>query len=219
MAYWPVGPLVQPTRLWFTRHGELEAGKAGAFVGSSEADLSPLGKHQAEALKVYLEGAAIDAIVSSPRRRAKETIRPLASALGKIVDVRAGFAEMDFGAWEGLHWQDIVRRDPAFAERWHEDAGNIACPGGESGNQFMARIEATLVPFLEEFKGRSVVLSGHAGTNRAILGQILARPYMECFSFVQDYGCLNAAAWNGGYGQVALVNFVPGPRSATPGNA
>jgi len=209
---------MQPTRLWFLRHGEVQTDKVGAFVGSSEADLSPLGRHQAEAIKAYLEGAAADAVVSSPRRRAKDTIRPLASALGKIVDVRPAFAEMDFGAWEGLHWDDIVAQDRAAAEAWQADPGAVPCPGGESGNIFAARVQAGLADLLEEFKGRSVVLAAHAGTNRAILGHVLRRPYMDCFAFAQDYGCLNAVGWTEqGFGQVALVNFVPGPRAAEQG--
>ncbi|MES2155956.1 MAG: histidine phosphatase family protein [bacterium] len=205
---------MQPTRLWFLRHGEIEAGKVGAFIGRSEADLSPLGKHQAEAIKVYLESAAVDAIVASPRRRAKDTVRPLASASGRIVDVRPGFAEMDFGSWEGKMWEDILRSDAAIAEEWQADPGAVACPGGESGNAFAARIDEALANLLAEFKGRSVVLAAHAGTNRAILGHILKRPYMDCFAFAQDYGCINAAGWSEeGFGQIALVNFVPGPRA------
>lgn len=213
------GRSVQPTRLWFLRHGEVEAGKVGAFIGSSEVDLSPLGKHQAEAIRAYLDGAAVDAIISSPRRRAKETVRPLASALGKIIDVRPGFAEMDFGQWEGLHWDEVVSRDVATAREWQADPGAIPCPGGESGNMFATRIEAALAGLVEEFRGRSIVLASHAGTNRAILGHVLKRPYMECFAFAQDYGCLNAVGWTeDGFGQVALVNFVPGPRAAQQGD-
>lgn len=210
---------MQPTRLWFLRHGEAEEGRAGQFIGRTEAELSPLGKHQAEAIKAYLEDAQVDAIVSSPRKRAKETVRPLASKLGRIVDTRPGFAEMDFGDWEGLGWKEIEARDEQLAAKWQADPGDIPCPNGESGNQFSARIDAALAQLLAEFKGRSVVLAGHAGTNRAVLGNILGRPYMECFAFVQDYGCLNAAAWTPeGQGQIALVNFVPGPRSTHPGN-
>jgi broad specificity phosphatase PhoE len=210
---------VQPTRLWFLRHGEIEEAKVGAFIGRSEADLSPLGKHQAEAIRAYLESAVVDAIVSGPSRRAKDTVRPLASAVGKIIDTRPGFAEMDFGAWEGLHWDQIVAKDAQAAQEWQKDPGAIACPGGESGNAFAVRVQATLQALLEEFKGRSVVVSGHAGTSRAILGHVLHLPYMDCFAFAQDYGCVNAAGWDEqGFAQVALLNFVPGPRATNQGD-
>ncbi len=214
-----VGRAMQPTRLWFLRHGEVEGSRIGAFNGSSEVDLSPLGKHQAEAIRAYLESAAVDAVISSPRRRAKDTVRPLASALGKIVDVRPAFAEMDFGKWDGLHWNEILQRGPAEAQAWQADPGSIACPDGESGNAFAARVEDALAKLLAEFRGRSVVLAAHAGTNRAILGHVLKRSYMECFAFAQDYGCVNAVGWTeSGFGQVALMNFVPGPRAANQGD-
>jgi len=207
------------TRLWFIRHGEPADGVAGAFIGRTEVDLSPLGKHQAEALKEYLKDAQVDAVLSSPRRRARDTVAPLAAGHGIPIRTVAGFAEMDFGRWEGLRWDAIVAQDPDYAERWQANPAAIPCPDGESCAQFQARIESALESFLSEFRGRSVVLGAHAGTNRAILAHILGRPYMEAFAFAQDYGCINAAAWSEEAGaQVALVNVVPGPRSAVNGD-
>jgi probable phosphoglycerate mutase len=210
---------VQPTRLWFLRHGEVESPFVGTFLGTTDAGLSPLGHHQGEAIRAYLDGSGADAVVSSPRRRAKDTIRPLASTLGRVVDVRPGFAEMDFGRWEGLTWAQILERDRGAALEWERDPANTPCPGGESCATFHERVESSLGELVAEFKGRSVVLAAHAGTNRAILSHVLKRPYMDCFAFAQDYGCLNAVGWSqDGFGQVALLNFVPGPRAQSQGD-
>ncbi|MFO1533428.1 MAG: histidine phosphatase family protein [Thermoplasmatota archaeon] len=211
---------MQPTRLWFLRHGEPGGGMAGAFLGRTEADLSPLGRHQAEAVKEYLRDAQVDAVLASPRRRAKDTVAPLAAVHGIPVRPVAGFAEMDFGKWEGLHWDAILRLDRGYAEAWQADpAGSPPGMDGEGCDDFQGRIDAALASVLDEFRGRSVVLGAHAGTCRAILANILRRPYLEAFAFAQDYGCVNAAAWPEGAGaQIALTNFVPGPRSATGGD-
>lgn len=212
-------PLMEATRLWFMRHGEVEARHVGSFVGRTEVDLSPLGRHQAEAIAAYLEEAPIDAIVSSPRKRALDTAAPLARAKGMKLDVRKGFAEMDYGRWEGLFWHQIEERDPVECAAWVADAAARPMPGGESCDGFSARVREELSRVLEEFRGRSIAVFGHAGTNRAILGAALDRPFRECFAFVQDYGNVNAAAWlPGGGAQVAMVNFVPGPRSEKRGD-
>jgi len=206
-------------RLWFARHGEVEASMVGAFVGRTDTPLSPLGRHQAEAIAAYLEEAPLDAIVCSPRRRSLDTAAPLAKAKGMKLDVRKDFAEMDFGDWEGLMWPAIVAQDADYARRWEQPHEmDLPCPGGESCQVFQDRVHGALDGLRAEFADRNVLLMGHAGTGRAILGNVLGRPYKEMLAFAQDYGCLNAAAWTDVGAQVALVNFVPGPRSEGSGD-
>ncbi len=211
---------MDPTRLWFLRHGEVESPWVGKFIGRTDVGLSPLGHHQAEALKEYLRDAAVDGLVTSPRRRSRDTLSPLAKHLGVKPHIHEGFGEMDFGEWEGLDWSEIVARDGAVAREWEKDPATIPPPGGESGDLFYERIEGALEELRSEFRGRSVVLAAHAGTNRAILAHLLKRPYMDCFVFAQDYGCVNAVGWDSssGFGQVARVNFVPGPKAQEQGD-
>lgn len=210
---------MDPTRLWFVRHGEVEEHLVGAFIGTTDVGLSPLGRHQGEAIAKYLEDAHVDHIVSSPRRRALDTIAPLAKAKGMKLDVRKGFGEMDFGAWEGLHWPQVRAKWAEDATKWEKDPASVPCPSGESCDLFYDRIEGELKRLVEEFKGRSVVLAGHAGVNRCVLSHVLRKPYLDCMAFAQDYGCVNAVGWSeAGFGQVALVNFVPGPRARMQGD-
>jgi alpha-ribazole phosphatase len=206
-------------RLWFARHGEVEARYVGSFIGRTDANLSDLGRHQAAALAAYLEDAELDAIVSSPRRRALDTAAPLAKAKGLKLDVRPAFAEMDFGDWDGLFWEQIVERSGEHAEAWKKDVMGLAAPGGESGAVFQGRVAAGLEALKAEFKGRTVAVVGHAGVSRAILSGSLGMPYVQTFSFAQDYGNVSAVGWTDeGFAQLALWNFVPGPRAARQGD-
>lgn len=208
------------TRLWFARHGEVEAPWVGTFIGTKDVGLSALGRHQGQAIAKYLEDAPVDAIVSSPRKRALDTIAPFARAKGMKLDIRKGLAEMDFGQWEGLAWDAIQQRDPDYAAKWANDPATVPCPDGESCDDFYVRVQGALGKLVDEYKGRTILLAAHAGVNRAILGTALNRPYLDCFAFAQDYGCLNAIGWGeGGFGQVALMNFVPGPRAEKQGDS
>jgi alpha-ribazole phosphatase len=45
--------------------------------------------------------------------------------------------EMDFGAWEGVAWDDIPRAD---LDRWAADLTGFAPPGGETGAALVARV-------------------------------------------------------------------------------
>lgn len=207
------------TRLWFCRHGEVEDPWVGTFIGSTDVGLSPLGQHQAEAISAYLDPAPVDAVLSSPRKRALDTIATVARAKEHKLDVRKDLAEMHFGKWEGKTWEQIIELDHDHAKQWEKDPANTAPPQGETANDFAERVARGLEAVVEEYKGRSIVVGAHAGTNRGIMAAILGRPYMEMFSFAQDYGCVNAVGWlpEGGFGQVALVNFVPGPPSQRHG--
>ena len=191
----------------------------GRFIGTTDVGLSPLGHHQAAAIGAYLADSPIDALVSSPRKRSLDTISPLAKAKGMKLDVHADMEEMHFGEWEGLDWAEIVERDGDAARAWERNPATIPPPGGESGLEFQERVTGALDGILHEYRGRTVVVAAHAGTNRAILSHVLKRPYMDCFVFAQDYGCVNAAGWDErGFGQVALLNFVPGPRAENQGD-
>lgn len=215
----PLGLFVS-VQAWFIRHGEVEAPFVGAFVGVKDVDLSPVGKAQAEGIATWLEEAEVDAIIASPRKRSQKTARPLSKQSGIPIITRDGFAEMDFGDWEGKFWEDIEAEDPEFAAKWQSDPGTIPCPNGETANQFALRVQDALDTVLREFDGKTVAIFCHAGVNRAILSHITKRPYMESFHFAQDYGCVNAAAWDleHGVGQVAMWNYVPGPRSDANGD-
>jgi broad specificity phosphatase PhoE len=206
------------TRLLFCRHGEVQADMVGSFLGRTDAPLSDLGRHQAEAMGAYLGDAPIDAVVVSPLKRALDTAAPLARALHQKLEVRREFREMDYGDWDGLHWPQIEGRDPELARRWQADPQGLSCPGGESGQSFQDRVAAALDGLLAEFAGRQVALVSHAGVNRVVLAELLGRRFVDAFVFVQDYGCVNAAAWSEHGGHVVLVNFVPGPKAAQTGD-
>ncbi len=206
-------------RLWFLRHGEVEPPYVGAFVGRTDVGLSDIGRHQAQALANFLEAAEADALLTSPRTRAKDTIGPLASTAGMTPTEVPAFAEMDFGEWDGLHWEKIAERDAERAAAWAADPTSVDCPGGESVAAFHDRVRTGLASLQDEFAGRTVVLAAHAGVNRAILASILDIDYLRAFHFGQDYGCANAAQFDaGGRGQIAMLNVVPGPLSADQGN-
>lgn len=213
----PVGPTVV-TRIWFVRHGEVEAPFVGTFVGRTDVPLSDLGRHQAQAVATFLENQGIDAILTSPRTRSRHTAAPLAEATGLTVKVREPLAEMDFGQWETRTWNEIQARDPTFATQWAEDPTSLACPGGESAGAFAARVQVHLQEIVQEFEGRTVAVFAHAGTNRAFLAHALRIPYMGAFALCQDYGCLNAGSWSGDGAQIALMNLVPGPMSEAQGD-
>src|SRR5687768_15688948 len=67
----------------------------GTVDGPADPELSAAGLEQAKALAGWLADERIDAIWSSPMRRARETASPLSERLGLEVVVDPGLAEFD----------------------------------------------------------------------------------------------------------------------------
>ena len=84
-----------------------------------------------------LRGAMIH---TSPLARCRRVAEALAAAWRQATPMPdPRLLEMDFGAWEGLAWDDIPRAD---LDRWAADLTGFAPPGGETGAALVARVTA-----------------------------------------------------------------------------
>ncbi len=113
-----------------------------------------------------LRGAAIH---SSPLARCRLLAQALAEAWDQPtlnVDVR--LMEMDFGAWEGLCWDDVPRAD---LDLWAEDLPGFAPPGGETGVALIARV----TEFWQSLAAPAVVVT-HGGPLKVLLALAEGRP-------------------------------------------
>ena len=96
-----------PTTFLLVRHGVTDHTNDKRFSGglaSSNPGLNDEGRAQVRATAEWLAPVAegIDAIVTSPVRRTRESAEILGEVLGFEVGVEEGLAEMEFGAWDGL---------------------------------------------------------------------------------------------------------------------
>jgi alpha-ribazole phosphatase len=102
-------------------------------------------------------------LYSSPLIRA----RLLAEALGTpLIDAR--LQEIDFGAWEGLHFDAI---GPAI-DAWAAEPLDFRPPGGESPREMAVRAHAFLADLRRAAPPAAVVVA-HGGPLRALAGHLL----------------------------------------------
>lgn len=156
-------PPGEVTRLIFLRHGVTAATMARLFSGPGGDDpaLTDEGKDQALRAAVALSGlGGIDAIVSSPLRRARETASAVSSALGLDVAVEAGFQEAAYGQWDGHTVEEVAARWPEELQAWKESMA-VAPPGGESLLDVQKRVEQALRACVASNPGRTVVVVSH----------------------------------------------------------
>lgn len=150
----------EPTRLILLRHGQTPASVGRLYSGRGNPSLTDLGREQAAQAAELLRETRIDAILSSPLDRARQTAAAVAKGRGLAVEVEDALIETDFGAWEGLSFGEARERDPELHGRWLGDT-SVAPPGGESFDEVHARVAALLERVVAEHAGRTVLLVSH----------------------------------------------------------
>jgi broad specificity phosphatase PhoE len=161
-------------KLIIIRHGETEWNARHKVQGLSDQPLSKEGMWQADLLGGRFAKTDIDAIYTSTLKRATKT----AEAVGKYhpglkVNVEKALNEMDWGAWEGLSFEQIRKKYPKqFASRLL-DKYHFAPKGGESPSDLRKRLTPFLKKIVKKHKGQTVLIVGHGGINRVLMGIIM----------------------------------------------
>ena len=170
-----------PTTFLLVRHGVTDHTTDKRFSGglaSSNPGLNDEGRAQVRATAEWLAPVAegLDAIVSSPVRRTRESAEILGEVLGfEVGGVEEGLAEMEFGAWDGLTYTEVRDRFPDEVRVW---LGNLdhAPGGGESFREVEKRVLAGRDRLLEEHDGRTVLLVSHVTPIKTLVADALGAP-------------------------------------------
>lgn len=159
-------------RLLIVRHPETEANVTGRWVGRGDAPYTALGERQAVLLAAEIVEFAPDVVWSSSLRRCREVAHAACETLGiePVYDDR--LLEMDFGAAEGLTYDETVEAGIRFDFK-SEDAP--VAPGGESRRQIMMRTSEALEDLLAGDARRMVVVT-HGGVFRSTVPHLLDLP-------------------------------------------
>jgi alpha-ribazole phosphatase/probable phosphoglycerate mutase len=142
------------------RHGETDL--AGRFCGHSDPPLNDAGRRQIEHAVSVLSNVP-EVIYTSDLKRARESADLFGSYFAVPVHVRHGLREINFGAWEGLAWEEVEQRFPADASAWIELYPRGVIPSGELYEAFQKRVRRETAFLLAEAELRSIVAVTHGG--------------------------------------------------------
>jgi broad specificity phosphatase PhoE/ribonuclease HI len=199
-------PVGRPTVAMLLRHGETPLSIEKRFSGRGDAALTPRGEAQAAAAASRLVNTGIDVIVSSPLRRTRQTAAAVAAALGLEVAIDEGFAETDFGDWEGSTFPEIAKLSPDALRAWLDDP-ELAPPGGESMMSTALRVGAARDRVIAAHAGKTVLVVTHVTPIKVMLRDAIGAPMDAVYRLHLDPACLSIVDWNaGGQSVVRLMN-------------
>lgn len=163
--------------LALVRHGETVWHADNRYAGgSSDIDLTPRGKRQAEGLVRWAMTQHFDAVVSSPVRRALETARPSALALGLNLEILEGLREVDFGIAEGRTITELERMDADMVDGFRRDPVAHPFPGSEKPDTAAERAASALRTSARRHPGGRVLVVAHNTLLRLALCALLDLP-------------------------------------------
>ncbi len=156
-------------KLILVRHGETDWNLQNRVQGRSDTELNALGRRQAEAVAQALLSEEIEAIYSSPLKRAMATARAIAHFhLAEVVLVD-DLKELDVGELDGLTFTEMRERYAEFLRMWTEDIAGQIFPGGSCIRDLQGTACASIERMAARHPNGTVVVVSH---NFAILSII-----------------------------------------------
>ncbi len=196
-----------PTRLLLLRHGQTELSAQRRYSGRGNPALTDVGRQQAAAASRYLaQRGGIAAVFSSPLQRAHDTAATAAKALGLDVTVEDDLIETDFGAWEGLTFNEAAQHDPELHRRWLRDTSTTP-PGGESFDEVLDRVLRVRERIIAAHEGATVLVVSHVTPIKMLLRLALDAGPGILYRLHLDLASLSIAEfYSDGASSVRLVN-------------
>ena len=175
-----------PTTLVLVRHGVTAHTTEKRFSGglaSANPGLSDEGRDQIRSVATWLSPLAdrVDAVLTSPVRRTRESAEILAEALGHPLEEEPGFAEMEFGDWDGLTFVEVAEKHQAELDGW---LGSVDVAPGGTGESFRSvekRVLAGLQRVLDAHAGRTVVVVSHVTPIKTLVAHAVDAPLSSVF--------------------------------------
>jgi broad specificity phosphatase PhoE len=172
-------------KLILARHGETEWNVEKVFRGRADVSLNEVGIRQAELLGKHLCNWELEAIYSSPVKRALDTANIVARYMEVAVCIAEGLTDFDFGEWQSLSEQEVKRLYPAILNDWQSSPHKVRMPGGENLDDVKKRTAEVVDEVLSRHHG-NVLLVSHRVVLKVLICSLLGLDNSHFWNISQD---------------------------------
>ena len=157
------------------RHAQSEANAEGRIQGHLDIPLSDLGLRQSACLAERLTPLGVDAIYSSPLKRARQTADVVATHLELPVTDLARLRERDVGVLEGLNRAEIIAQFPEYGQPG-ADVQRIKVEGFEQDDVLVPRVTGAFREIMAAHTEETIAVVTHGGVIGSVLRWLLGMP-------------------------------------------
>jgi broad specificity phosphatase PhoE len=188
------------------RHGQTEWNKFERFRGRVDIELDETGRRQAEAAAEKIAQWEVEAIYSSPLKRAMTTAQSIADRLGLTVQPLEGIIDMDFGEWQGLPISETKEKYGALFDLWRHRPEQLEIPGAETLEDVRKRVVATIDDVVAAHEDQTIAVVSHRVVCKVLLCHLLGLDNSHFWQIAQDTTAINLFEVWEGKPSVLLVN-------------
>ena len=185
------------TQIMLVRHGETEWNVGEIFRGRIDIGLNETGIKQTELLAEYLSHLPLEAIYSSPLKRALKTAEMIADYHKLGVEIAPGLIDFNFGEWQGLPHQEVKDKYKGIYAKWINSPDQVKIPAGESLNDVRERALDVVNNVVARYEGR-VVLVSHRVVNKVLICALLGLDNSHFWNIKQDTGGITTFIYENG---------------------
>lgn len=191
------------THFWWLRHGPTHQKN---FVGWRDvpADLSDvdlIGR-----VSDYLPQDSV--IISSDLSRAITTADVIQDRRQRLPnDPR--LREFNFGAWDGLKFDEVAKRDPELSRAFWENPGDLSAPDGESWNDVAGRVNAAVDDLIQTQSATHIVAVAHIGVIMTQIQKVVGNDPYKAMSFEIDNFSVTDLRYSDGQWFRGEINHLP----------
>ena len=185
------------TEIILARHGETEWNVKEVFRGRVDIELNETGIKQAQLLAEYLSSTKIQAIYSSPLKRASKTAETIAGYHKLDVEIAPGLIDFDYGKWQGLPHQEVKDKYKELYALWISHPDEVKSPAGESLNDVRKRAMSVVDDVIAKYEG-TVVLVAHRVVNKVLICALLGLDNSHFWNIRQDTGGITTFIYENG---------------------
>ncbi len=164
------------TDVYIVRHCEAEGNQKRIFQGVSDCNITELGKSQLFHLAERFKDISLDAVYSSPLKRAYLTAEAVNKYHQLPIIIENNFIEIDGGEIEGISWVDFPETRPDIEYFWSMEPHNFHPKDGESMRSVFKRSWDAVKEVVANNKGKTVAIASHGCTIRNIMCNAFGKP-------------------------------------------
>jgi|TARA_B100000315_G_C14515383_1_gene558890 broad specificity phosphatase PhoE len=144
---------------------------------------------QAELLAEYLSHLKLEAVYSSPLKRAIKTAEIIADYHKLGVETAPELIDFNYGEWQGRLHQEVKDKYKELYARWINSPEKIKIPAGESLNDVRERALNVVNNVVARYKG-TVALVSHRVVKKVLICALLGLDFSHFWNIKQDAGAV-----------------------------
>ncbi|MHB8382302.1 MAG: histidine phosphatase family protein [Candidatus Binataceae bacterium] len=195
------------------RHGETAWNRAGRVMGRNPIELDADGRAQVERAVPFARELAIDLIVTSPLPRARQSAEIIAAGIGDAaVSEDQQLAEVRYGRWEGMVFDDLIQ-DPEYVS-YREHPLDHPTPGGETILHVQTRGVEAIARAIGSNPGKRILFVSHGDIIRTVLSHFMGLELAQFRRLRIDNATFSGFQLAGDFAEIKFLNLLPDPGRA-----